>query len=85
MSERVRYVLLMILLSIVGVGCYDVGGVVSDAATGDPISDARVGLLVVRLFDFTATFEERTSTDVNGEYYFIHNEENPRVSIQAPL
>lgn len=63
-------------------GCSEVKGRVTNAASGDPISGAEVGLMILEPFAFEAMFREQTTTDEDGQYRFVHGEANPWVAVR---
>ena len=65
-------------------GCAKVSGSDSDAASGAPLSDAEVGLVVLRPFSFFPSFSEQARTNNAGAYSFTHFERNPRVYVLKP-
>lgn len=72
----------IVFLLLVLSGCSEVKGRVTNAASGDPISGAEVGLMILDPFAFEAMFREQTTTDDDGQYRFVHGEANPWVAVR---
>ena len=63
-------------------GCSVVSGRVTDAESGAPIPDVRVGVLVLPPFAIEAEFQEQSRTDSDGQYRFAYGFEQPRIAFR---
>jgi len=53
-------------------GCSVISGTVTDAGSGEPLSEVRVGLMVLRPGNFEPEFQERARTDDEGRYRLVY-------------
>lgn len=64
---------LMVLACLVACsGCSVISGTVTDADSGAPLSDVRVGVMVLRPGRIVARFVERGRTNIQGRYQIIY-------------
>lgn len=64
---------LMVLSCLVACsGCSVISGTVTDADSGAPLSDVRVGVMVLRPGTFEPQFQERARTDGEGRYRLVY-------------
>ena len=53
-------------------GCSVISGTVTDADSGAPLSEVRVGVMVLRPGNFEPEFQERAQTDGEGHYRLVY-------------
>jgi 5-hydroxyisourate hydrolase-like protein (transthyretin family) len=53
-------------------GCSVISGTVTDADSGAPLSEVRVGVMVLRPGNFEPEFQERARTDGEGRYRLVY-------------
>lgn len=85
MFERRAVLLIPCVGFVVLSGCAnEVSGRVTDVQTGRSIPDAQIGLIRFPPFSILPIFPEYARSDAQGEYQFVHTENDPWMYVWAP-